>query len=127
VISTTPFYQRILAEKYPYVPPEDQPRLRQPPASLLAQLEPGDPDTDRFLAVCRAHGAAYVFHHHRLVTPFLAEPAATATPERLAKLTASSPHSMSCSPASPDSSTSAPPATGPAPHTPIGPSAHRTG
>jgi hypothetical protein len=86
-----PFYQRILAEKYPYVPPEDQLRLRQPPANLLARLEPGDRGVDRFLAVCRAHGAAYAFHHHRLVTPFLAEPAASAPPERLAKLTASGP------------------------------------
>jgi hypothetical protein len=86
-----PFYQRILAEKYPYVPPEDQWRLRRPPTNLLDRLEPGDAGVDRFLAVCRAHGAAYAFHHHRLVTPFLAEPAATASPERLAKLTASGP------------------------------------
>lgn len=86
-----PFYQRILAEKYPYLPPEDQPRLRQPPANLLARLAPGSPNADRFRAVCRAHGAAYAFHHHRLVTPFLAQPAATAPPDRLAKLTASGP------------------------------------
>jgi hypothetical protein len=25
--------------------------------------------------VCRLHGAAYSFHHHRLVRPFLVEPA----------------------------------------------------
>jgi hypothetical protein len=86
-----PFYQRILTEKYPYVPPEDQPRLRQEPVNLLARLAPGGPNTDRFLAVCRAHGAAYAFHHHRLVRPFLADPAASVPPERLARLTASGP------------------------------------
>lgn len=84
-----PFYQRILAEKYPYVPPEDQPRLRTPPATL--RIAPGSPNAERFLAVCRAHGAAYTFHHHRLVKPFLAEPAADAPPDRLARLTASGP------------------------------------
>lgn len=31
-----PFYQRILAEKYPYLPPEDQPGLRTPPAPSCA-------------------------------------------------------------------------------------------
>jgi hypothetical protein len=84
-----PFYQRILAEKYPYVPPEDQPRLRTPPTAL--RMAPGSPNAERFLAVCRAHGAAYSFHHHRLVKPFLAEPAASAPPDRLARLTASGP------------------------------------
>ncbi|TDV43603.1 uncharacterized protein DUF1864 [Actinophytocola oryzae] len=88
---TDPFYQRIVAEKYPYVPPEDQPRLRTPPADLRHRLAPGGPNTDRFLAVCRAHGAAYAFHHHRLVKPFLQAPAATVPPDRLAKLTASGP------------------------------------
>ena len=38
-----------------------------------------------------AHAAAHAFHHHRLVTPFLAEPAASAPPDRLARLTASGP------------------------------------
>jgi hypothetical protein len=86
-----PFYQRILAEKYPYLPPEDQLRLRTPPPNLLARLEPGGPNVERFLAVCRAHGAAYAFHHHRLVKPFLEAPAATIPPDRLATVTASGP------------------------------------
>jgi Domain of unknown function (DUF1864) len=86
-----PFYQRILAEKYPYLPPEDQPGLRTPPRDLLARITATGPNVDRFLAVCRAHGAAYAFHHHRLVRPFLAEPAATAPPDRQARLTASGP------------------------------------
>ena len=28
-----------------------------------------------YLAVCRAHGAAYAYHHYRLVQPFLSAPA----------------------------------------------------
>jgi hypothetical protein len=85
------FYQGILAEKHLYVPPEDQPGLRTPPANLLTRLEPAGPNVDRFLAVCRAHGAAYAFHHHRLVKPFLEAPAAAMPPDRLTKLTASGP------------------------------------
>ncbi|MBB4910805.1 monodechloroaminopyrrolnitrin synthase PrnB family protein [Actinophytocola algeriensis] len=86
-----PFYQRILAEKYPYVPPEDQPRLRTPPADLLALVERDGTHAERYLAVCRAHGAAYAFHHHRLVVPFLARPAESMPPDRRARLTASGP------------------------------------
>jgi hypothetical protein len=86
-----PFYQRILAEKYPYMPPEDQPGLRTPPANLLTLVERDSTHTERYLAVCRAHGAAYAFHHHRLVVPFLARPAESVPPERLARLTASGP------------------------------------
>ncbi len=86
-----PFYQRIVAEKYPYVPPEDQRRLRTPPADLLAFVERHGRHTGKFLAVCRAHGAAYAFHHHRLVLPFLAGPAAAMPPDRLARVTASGP------------------------------------
>jgi hypothetical protein len=36
-------------------------------------------NVDRFLAVCRAHGAAYTFHHHQLVLPFLASTASADT------------------------------------------------
>ncbi|GAB1510208.1 monodechloroaminopyrrolnitrin synthase PrnB family protein [Actinophytocola sp. KF-1] len=86
-----PFYQRIVAEKYPYVPPYEQARLRTPPANLLALVEETGEHAERYLAVCRAHGAAYAFHHHRLVLPFLAKPAAHLPPERLARLTASGP------------------------------------
>ncbi len=86
-----PFYQRILAEKYPYLPPEDQPRLRRAPVNLLTLVERTGAHTEKFLAVCRAHGAAYAFHHHRLVVPFLAKPAENAPPDRLARITASGP------------------------------------
>lgn len=80
-----PFYQRILAEKYPYVPPEDQPRLRTPPANLTGAHD------EKLHAVRRAHGAAYAFHHHRLVVPFLAKPAASVPADRQARITASGP------------------------------------
>ncbi len=74
-----PFYQSVVAEKYAFVPPEDQPLLRQAMGerSLLERFltEPVSAQLrtngDLFLAVCRAHGAAYAFHHHRLVKPFL--------------------------------------------------------
>ncbi|MGB3442686.1 MAG: monodechloroaminopyrrolnitrin synthase PrnB family protein [Actinophytocola sp.] len=80
---TDPFYQRILAEKYPYLPPEDQPRLRTPPSNLRSLVE-RDPDhVEKYHAVRRAHGAAYAFHHHRLVMPFLARPAESAPQDGL--------------------------------------------
>lgn len=98
-----PFYQSVLAEKYAFVPPEDQPLLRQAVGeqSLLhrflseAAAGPVPPrlrtNGELFLAVCRAHGAAYAFHHHRLVKPFLEAPAAAAPPDQLDDLTASGP------------------------------------
>ena len=33
-----------------------------------------------YLAVCRAHGAAYAYHHYRLVQPFLSAPARQSPP-----------------------------------------------
>lgn len=88
-----PFYQRVLAEKYPYVPPEDQAVLRTLPPNLLDLVEAdrAGANVDKFLAVCRAHAAAAAFHHHRLVRPFLEVPAAAVPPERQARLTASGP------------------------------------
>ena len=82
-----PFYARIVAEKLPYVPLADQPRLRALTAgqSLLARFEaeaggaPSDAwraNAVRFLAVCRAHAAAATYHHTALVRPFLERPAA---------------------------------------------------
>jgi hypothetical protein len=74
-----PFYLRVLIEKHPYVPPEQQPRLRATPVSLLDLFEAdGSANVDRYLAVCRAHGAAYSFHHHKLVRPYLVAPAGDA-------------------------------------------------
>ncbi|MET7997649.1 monodechloroaminopyrrolnitrin synthase PrnB family protein [Amycolatopsis sp. NPDC005232] len=97
-----PFYQNVVVEKYPYVTPEDQVRLRAigDEESLLtrflreAESSPGphlSRNAELFIALCRAHGAAYTYHHHKLVLPFLVEPAKTAPPERLSELTASGP------------------------------------
>ncbi|MBC6471189.1 monodechloroaminopyrrolnitrin synthase PrnB family protein [Actinomadura alba] len=98
-----PFYQHVLAEKYAYVPPEDQSALRAAVTgeSLLARFlgeaatGPVTPrfrlNAELFLAVCRAHGAAYAFHHNRLVKPFLEAPAKAVPQERLGDLTASGP------------------------------------
>jgi hypothetical protein len=82
-----PFYGRILTEKAAYVPPEDQVPLRNAglSESILAQFTAATEMTDQvrenariFLDVCRLHGAAYSFHHNRLVRPFLVEPAKNA-------------------------------------------------
>lgn len=91
--TSDPFYQRVLAEKYPYVPPEDQPKLRTPPPNLLDAIEADrtGANTDKYLAVCRAHAAAATFHHHRLVRPFLETPAAATPPEQRTNLSASGP------------------------------------
>jgi hypothetical protein len=97
-----PFYAAIVAEKIPFVPPEEQAALRAlaETGTLLARFEreaeqgvtPGlRANAERFLAVCRAHGAAYAFHHHGLVKPFLERPAAAIPPARLAGLSASGP------------------------------------
>jgi hypothetical protein len=81
-----PFYDRILTEKAAYVPPEDQAPLRAAglSESILAQFQAAAmtdqvrENTKIFLDVCRLHGAAYSFHHNRLVRPFLVEPAKNA-------------------------------------------------
>ncbi|WP_232660970.1 monodechloroaminopyrrolnitrin synthase PrnB family protein [Pseudonocardia sp. TRM90224] len=85
------FYQQVMVEKYPFLPPADQELLRA--ASLRASSlldgfleeaadQPGTPqlrtNARLFLDVCQAHAAAYTFHHHRLVKPFLERPAASA-------------------------------------------------
>ncbi len=97
-----PFYASIVAEKLPFVPPEHQPALRELGAAgtLLARFETEAEagvtgqlreNAERFRAVCRAHGAAYAFHHHALVKPFLERPAAATPPDRYAALSASGP------------------------------------
>jgi hypothetical protein len=97
-----PFYASIVAEKIPFVPPGEQQTLLElgETGTLLARFE-GEAEhgvtphlranAERFLAVCRAHGAAYAFHHHGLVKPFLERPAAAIPPDRLAGLSASGP------------------------------------
>ncbi|MFC9603952.1 monodechloroaminopyrrolnitrin synthase PrnB family protein [Streptomyces niveus] len=89
-----PFYQGLLTEKYPYMPPEDQALLRatvtaEPLLGAFLRETSGGPLTPQlrdnaelFLTVCRLHGAATAFHHHRLVVPFLQAPAARAPQEQ---------------------------------------------
>jgi hypothetical protein len=100
--TSDPFYRSIVEEKIPYVPPEQQPALRDLGATgaLLTRFEAEAAsgvtphlraNAERFLAVCRAHGAAYAFHHHALVKPFLERPAAATPPDRYAALSASGP------------------------------------
>jgi hypothetical protein len=69
-----PFYQGILTEKYAYLPPTDQPHLQ---AAVAATPLCSTPANQLLQEVCRAHGGAYAVHHHRLVLPFVAVPAAT--------------------------------------------------
>ncbi|WP_433260009.1 monodechloroaminopyrrolnitrin synthase PrnB family protein [Actinosynnema sp. CS-041913] len=81
-----PFYQHVLVEKYPYVTPEDQPRLRaavtaEPLPQRFRNAPHAQANAELFRSVCRAHGAAYAFHHHRLVKPFLETPARQAPPD----------------------------------------------
>ncbi|TXC99928.1 monodechloroaminopyrrolnitrin synthase PrnB family protein [Streptomyces sp. ISID311] len=98
-----PFYQWVIADKYPYVAPEDQKLLRALTAieplltTVVRELEAGVPsaplreNAELLLDVCRHYGAATVFHHHRLVVPFLQKPAADAPQERHSDMTASGP------------------------------------
>lgn len=101
--ASDPFYQGFLTEKHPYVPPEDQIRLERAVQArpLLDRLldEAGEgpvayelrANAAAYLEVCRAHAAAASFHHHRLVLPFLAEPARSMSPDEIADVTASGP------------------------------------
>nr|WP_238354851.1 monodechloroaminopyrrolnitrin synthase PrnB family protein [Kribbella sandramycini] len=98
-----PFYQWVTTDKYPYVTPRDQQVLRSlvGTESLLCQLvrelEIGTPsvalreNAELLLAACQRHGAATVYHHQKLVIPFLQEPAAHAPEERQSDMTASGP------------------------------------
>ena len=98
-----PFYQWVTADKYPYVAPEDQKLLRglvtteSLLTTIVRELEAGTTsaplreNAELLLAACRQHGAATVFHHNKLVVPFLQEPAAFAPQERQSDMTASGP------------------------------------
>jgi Domain of unknown function (DUF1864) len=98
-----PFYQWVTTDKYPYVAPEDQKLLRALVTTesllnmILCEFEAGAPspplreNAELLLAACRQHGAATVFHHNKLVAPFLQEPAADAPQERRSDMTASGP------------------------------------
>jgi hypothetical protein len=98
-----PFYRGIVREKFRHVPPDDQPVLRAlDQRQSLAELfrsefdAPGSTpqwkaNAARFLAVCKAHGAAYAFHHRRLVKAYVEAPSRTATSAHTAGVTSSGP------------------------------------
>jgi len=83
-----PFYLHVMTEKYPYVPPADQARLRAALSypSLLAAVLEKPRHAALFLEVCRAHGALSTFHLHKLVKPFLSEDAPTSSGPPMAEV-----------------------------------------
>ncbi len=98
-----PFYQSIVYEKSGHVPPDDQPALRaldRRPSLLerfCRELDSHGPTPEwqanaaRFLRVCKVHGAASAYHHHRLVKPFLERPAQAAGATHTSGMTSSGP------------------------------------
>jgi len=98
-----PFYRAIVKEKLPYVPPDDQPALRaldrQRPLvdEFCRELEAAGPtpgwkaNAARFLAVCKAHTAAYAYHHHRFIKAYIEAPAKATTTAHSAGVTSSGP------------------------------------
>jgi hypothetical protein len=98
-----PFYRGVVREKYRYVPPADRQVLdsldRLPSLATLFRAEldarGASPEwtanADRFLAVCRAHGAAYAFHHHRLVKAYVETPSKNTASAHTAGITSSGP------------------------------------
>ena len=86
-----PFYRAIVREKRRYVPPADRQVLdsldRLPSLAKLFRAEfdskgatpEWKANADRFLAVCKMHGAAYAFHHQRLVKVYVETPSKNAT------------------------------------------------
>jgi len=98
-----PFYRAIVREKFAHVPPDDQQVLRsldrRPSLAWLFRSEfdahgatpEWTANAERFLAVCKAHGAAYAFHHQRLVKAYVEAPSKTATSAHTAGVTSSGP------------------------------------
>lgn len=95
------FYSQLLVDKFLYMMPEDQVRLRDCMRresllnGLLAEVErSGDQawfkrNTRMFLEVCEAHGRAAAQHHDQLVSKFIESPAAALSGDSLRTLTAS--------------------------------------
>ena len=98
-----PFYRAIVREKARYVPPDDQrilESLDRRPSLLRAFCDELDShgttpewraNAARFLAVCKAHAAAYAFHHQRLVKAYVEAPSKTAQSAHSAGVTSSGP------------------------------------
>jgi len=98
-----PFYRGIVREKSRYVPPADQQVMasldRLPSLAKLFRAEfdatgatpEWKANADRFLAVCKIHGAAYAFHHQRLVKAYVEAPSKNSTSAHTAGITSSGP------------------------------------
>lgn len=98
-----PFYRAIVREKARHVPPDDQrilESLDRRPSLLRAFCDELDShgttpewraNAARFLAVCKAHAAAYAFHHQRLVKAYVEAPSKTAPSAHTAGVTSSGP------------------------------------
>jgi hypothetical protein len=98
-----PFYRAIVREKSMHVPPADLPVMRSlegiPSLAKMFRAEfdahgatpEWQANADRFLAVCKAHGAAYAYHHQRLVKGYVKAPSKTATSAHTAGVTSSGP------------------------------------
>jgi hypothetical protein len=98
-----PFYGAIVSEKARYIPPDDQRVLasldRRPSllSAFRAELESHGAtpqwkaNAARCLSVCKAHGAAYAFHHQRLVKAYVEAPSKTASSAHTAGVTSSGP------------------------------------
>lgn len=98
-----PFYRGIVREKSRYVPPADQQVMasldRLPSLARLFRVEfdargataEWKANADRFLAVCKIHGAAYAFHHQRLVKAYVETPSKNSSSAHTAGLTSSGP------------------------------------
>lgn len=98
-----PAYAALVAEKLPYMPPQDQQRLRDCLAevSLLDRLIAAWRDTPDaatlprntrlFLAVCEAFAETARQHHDLFVTRFIAGPAARLSSDQYGQVTSSGP------------------------------------
>jgi hypothetical protein len=97
------FYRAVVREKARHVPPDDQQvlaSLDRRTSLLKAFCDELDSygataqwktNATRFLAVCKAHAAAYAFHHQRLVKAYVEAPSKTAQSAHTAGVTSSGP------------------------------------
>jgi len=99
-----PAYSQLLVDKFLFMLPEDQRRLRDcmRRRSLLDQClacidgeEPGgscfEDNARRFLDVCEAHGRTAAQHHDQLVARFIEKPSTRLAAQHLERVTASGP------------------------------------
>ncbi|MFT4766938.1 MAG: hypothetical protein ACI8RN_000062 [Glaciecola sp.] len=99
-----PSYSQLLVDKFLYMMPEDQARLRDcmRRESLMDQILLGlqspqscgvyfEQNAQLFLEVCEAHGHAASQHHNQLVQRFIEQPSSALDQKHLAHITASGP------------------------------------